>query len=208
MGASLILLGIMLIAGQFFNENIFTYIKLWMPILLIVIGLEILIYLSLHKKESSFIKYDFISIFFISLIGCFGIVFTLATSTGLVGEWEKVLYAKEISEELPSYVEPVPQEIKKVIVINGEGNQVSVQKSTESNLHVFGTYSYTLYKDEKQERLDGKKISKTEKIGNTLYVSIKTLPQERGVFRNSGYMHVTIVVPEQIQVMNEYNEAL
>jgi hypothetical protein len=206
MGASLILLGITLIAGQFFNENIFSYIKLWMPILLIIIGSEVLIYLFFHKKEGSFIKYDFISIFFVSIIGCLGIVFTVGMSSGLIGEWEKVLYAKEMTEELPSSVTPVPEEVSKVVLMYGGSSQVNVQKSNESNLHVFGRYTYTRYGEEKDHFIAGGGVSKTEKIGDTLYVKIKSYPIERGLFRNSGYMDVTIVVPETVQVMNEYHE--
>lgn len=49
----------------------------WWPVLLIILGAEVLLYLLFSKKEQSFIKYDIFSIFFIGVLGSVGIAFTV-----------------------------------------------------------------------------------------------------------------------------------
>ncbi|MBY6037781.1 hypothetical protein KUV80_14005 [Fictibacillus nanhaiensis] len=206
MGAALILLGVTLIAGHYFKENV---INVWVPILLIIVGSEILCYLFFHKKETSFVKYDSVSIFFVSILGTCGIVFTFAAGAGLVGEWENALYAKEITKKLPSYEESISPSIKKVVLVNGEANNVYVQRSTESDLHVFGTHTSMMYKEKnKDTTLPLKKVADTKVIGNTLYLTIHSIPHERGIFRAGGYSNINVVVPEAIQVTTASGETL
>jgi hypothetical protein len=201
MGTALILLGITLLTGKFLNQNVIQYLNLWIPMLLIIIGCEVIFYLFFHKKENSFVRYDFISIFFVGILGVCGIAFTVAAGTGLVGEWERALHAKEITKELPSYVETLPPDVNKIVLINGDGLQFSLQRSAEKEIHVFGTYSYTVYDKEKSERFDGNDLSATKTIGQTMYLTVKPLPMEKGIFRSSGYTSITIVVPGNIEMV-------
>jgi hypothetical protein len=208
MGAALILLGVTLISGHYFKGNVVALMNVWVPVLLIIVGSEIIFYLFFHKKDSSFIRYDFVSIFFVAIFGASGILFTFAAGTGLVGEWEKALYAKEITEELPSYAETLSPEVDKIVLINPEVNNIYVQRSTESDLYVFGTHTSMLYEEKNKEKIIEKKVAKTKLIGKTLYLTIQAMPQERGIFRTGGYSNITIVVPEGVEVITSSGETL
>jgi hypothetical protein len=53
-----------------------------------------------------------------------------------------------------------------------------------------------------------KKVAKTKSIGRTLYLTIRAMPQERGLFRTGGYSNITIVVPEGVEVITSSGETL
>lgn len=65
MGLSLIALGVTLFLSQLYNWEVTTFILSWIPILLIILGIEILIYLLLSKQEQPIVRYD---VFFLSCL--------------------------------------------------------------------------------------------------------------------------------------------
>ena len=76
MGLSIISLGCFLLFSVKRNSSI-RYTNCMVPVLLIILGAEVLLYLLFSKKEQSFIKYDIFSIFFIGVLGSVGIAFTV-----------------------------------------------------------------------------------------------------------------------------------
>ncbi|NRD77721.1 hypothetical protein HPT25_09715 [Bacillus sp. BRMEA1] len=75
MGALLVLLGLLLFLSKFFELSIVQVMTAWWPILLIVLGIEILLYLFWSRQENPVLRYDILSIFFVGLLGTMGIVF-------------------------------------------------------------------------------------------------------------------------------------
>ena len=69
MGLTLILLGIFLVLSQLLNWKPAYAMTGWWPIIFIVLGIEILIYLFLAKQENPAVKYDVFSIFFVGFLG-------------------------------------------------------------------------------------------------------------------------------------------
>ncbi len=77
MGLSIIALGCFLLFSVIKGTEVLDSLTAWWPVLLIILGVEILLYLLFSKKEQSFIKYDIFSIFFIGVLGSVGIAFLL-----------------------------------------------------------------------------------------------------------------------------------
>ena len=73
-GITFILVGIALILQIFIKQDIFKYVMLMWPIVLILFGIEVLYYS--HKKDVS-IKYDTLGIFLSFLIIIFGSIFSI-----------------------------------------------------------------------------------------------------------------------------------
>lgn len=94
MGASLIMLGLFLFFSKFLSLQLAEVLMAWWPVLLVVLGGEILIYLFLSLQEQPFLKYDFLSIFFVGLIGTAGIILAVLSSTGVMGKVEDVMARK------------------------------------------------------------------------------------------------------------------
>lgn len=68
MGLLLILMGCLLLFGQINDISSIELIFNWWPAVLIMLGIEILLYVFLSRKEQLIVKYDGFSIFIIMLI--------------------------------------------------------------------------------------------------------------------------------------------
>ncbi len=77
MGLSIIALGCFLLFSVIKGTQILDSLTAWWPVLLIILGAEILLYLLFSKKEQSFIKYDIFSIFFIGVLEVLALLFTV-----------------------------------------------------------------------------------------------------------------------------------
>ncbi|MGG3555595.1 hypothetical protein ABES23_02700 [Peribacillus frigoritolerans] len=69
MGISLVGLGFVLLVSQISDMNLTTILLSWWPLLFMILGTEILFYIYFSRKESSFVKYDILSILFVGLLG-------------------------------------------------------------------------------------------------------------------------------------------
>ncbi len=77
MGISLIFVGVLLLLGQIKAIQSVYLILTWWPIVLIILGIEILVHIYLSKEEDPKVKYDVFSMIIISVL----IVFSLGAYT-------------------------------------------------------------------------------------------------------------------------------
>ena len=103
MGASLLFLGLFLFFSKFLGLDLVQVMTAWWPLLLVVLGIEILLYLFLSRQEKPVLKYDFLSIFFVGVLGTAGILFAILSTTGIMGKVEDVMAREERSFELPAF---------------------------------------------------------------------------------------------------------
>ncbi|MFH5187008.1 hypothetical protein ACHHV8_32970 [Paenibacillus sp. TAB 01] len=199
MGISLIMLGTVLFTSQWRGTEAFDAFLTWWPIVFVLLGLEILGYLVFAKKENSVLYYDMLSLFFVGVlcIGCLG--FALLTSTGLLNEVRSMLGAVEQTKDLPAVKEALGEGVKKVIVQSPD-QDIKVDQSTERSVQVFGTYRERVRAGEQEQTLAKDQVVSVHTVGDTLYVQIKRLPQERGLDSFYPWMSVTVVVPQDVQV--------
>lgn len=171
----------------------------WWPIILIVLGIEILVFLLLTKQEKPFLKYDFLSIFFVGVLGTVGIGFAIISSTGLLEKLNDVLQREERTLELPGFEQKISDSIKRV-VINAERSPLTIEGSSESELAIFGTYRALSGKNEELVSKSEDYVSITEK-GDTLYISFKGLPSESvGPFDRFASLSATILIPSNVKL--------
>ncbi|MBS2772049.1 hypothetical protein PNH38_05950 [Anoxybacillus rupiensis] len=203
MGASLILLGFALFFAQWKRVEATDIFMGWWPFLLILLGLEILIYLYFTKRENTFVKYDLFSIVFIGLLGFFAIALFLLSSTGLLGEIRAAASGKMRVFQLPDARHQVAPDIKRIVLQTGT-DPVVVEGSNDKSVHIFGTYQSASSHDVKKPA-DYVAIRLT---GDTMYVIIKSLSKQRGWFYTGGELSPTVVVPAHIplEVRGTHNE--
>jgi hypothetical protein len=195
MGVSLLLLGILLLVSSIKGYQVFESFIAWWPAILIILGIEILIYQFLSNKEEAFIKYDFLSVIFVGIIGSVGIAFTLLFSSGLLEEVRAAVGATSVTAELPTVVKEIPSPVKSVVV---EANHfpVSVESTSSNEVTVFGSYEVDTNKTIKKLQLE--KYASFHQTGDTLYIKLQNLSQNELLFRDSGNMEVTVLVPENL----------
>lgn len=199
MGALLVLLGLLLFFAKILGWNLVHLMTSWWPILLIVLGVEILIYLFIaRRQEQPVLQYDFLSIFFVGLIGTAGIMLALLSSTGLLGKVETVLAKEERSFELPNFAYQILDSVKRVVV-RTTGYDMTVETSEEKEVSMFGTYRVQTVNNKKAIKSAEDYIAATKK-GDTLYVNVKTLPNEAGPFYSHESIAATLLVPSNVKL--------
>ena len=198
MGVALLFLGMILLYSQFIDINLTQVMIAWWPMILVVLGLEILLYLFLSRQEKPFLKYDLLSIFIVGLLGTVGIGFAILNSTGIVEKVAEVLDRKEQSFELPEYTKQLPDHVKRV-VIHSERSPITIEGATGNEVSMFGTYRAATAKKEELIQQASDYVSIQEK-GDTLYITLKELPEELVPFYNEGSLSATIVVPSEVKL--------
>jgi hypothetical protein len=199
MGLSLILLGVILPISQMKGSQTFEPLLLWWPAILVVLGIEILLFLFVSKQENPVIKYDFLSILFVGVLGTVGIALTVLTSTGLLEQVQTVVGSEEATFDLPAVTEKISDDIKRVIVETGN-QSVTVEGTNDKDLHVFGTYRASVNQDEQPPITSVDEYTMTKTVGNTLYIYIKEPKVKNGPFSTFTNIVPTIAVPESLRL--------
>jgi len=198
MGASLVFLGLFLFFSKFLGLDLVQVMTAWWPLLLVVLGIEILLYLFLSRQEKPVLKYDFLSIFFVGVIGTAGIVFAILSTTGIMGKVEEVMAREERTFELPAFSYPMDNSVKRVVV-RTVGHQMTVESTEEKAVSLFGTYRVETAKKAKLLQSPDDIISANQK-GDTLYLNMKSLPNEIGPFHANGEVAGTLLVPNDVKL--------
>lgn len=197
MGLSLIFLGVVLVTAQLRGLAAYDTLMAWWPLLFVLLGLEIIVYLFVARKENGGVRYDFISVFFVGVLffGCLG--FTLLSGLGVIGEVRHLLSEVERTVELPEAKEAVAAEVKR-IVVQTAGQQVKVDKTSGRTVHLFGSYRERVANDG-GESVPQDKAYSIHTIGDTMYVQLQQPPVRRGFHSDYPDMSVTVVLPQEIQ---------
>lgn len=196
MGATLVLLGIFLILSQLLNWEPAYVMTSWWPLLFVVLGSEILVYLFLAKKENPPIKYDFLSIFFVGVLGFAGIGFTVMSATGVLEKMNDWMNYEVKTLDLPAYSEPLDDRVKRVVLDVG-AHPLTIESGTGQEMSVFGTYRSEILND-KRTVTNSEDYLLTKRSGDTLYVLMKDLPDSPPIFGTYPDMNATIVVPDNV----------
>lgn len=196
MGAALLLLGIYLLLSQLMGFNIEHIMISWWPIILVILGLEILLFLLFSRKEKPFLKYDFISIFFVGILGMSGIGFALLSTSGVLQSVSAYMNSEEHTYDIESMEQAIGENIKRVVVDTG-GNPISVEGTDLNKVSMFGTV-HSSSANEKVSKTDY--VSMVEK-GDTVYINIKRAPQyTNGPFNHYSSLDATLLVPVGLQL--------
>ncbi|MFF2447062.1 hypothetical protein ACFVSW_08150 [Neobacillus sp. NPDC058068] len=198
MGASLLFLGLFLFFSKFLGLDLVQVMTAWWPLLLVVLGIEILIYLFLSRQEKPVLKYDFLSIFFVGVLGTAGIVFAILSTTGIMGKVEDVMAREERSFELPAFAYKTDDSIKRVVV-RTVGYDMTIEATEEKAVSMFGTYRVQTAKKVGLLKSADDIIAANQK-GDTLYLNVKSLPNEIGPFYSHGIVAATILVPKDVKL--------
>ncbi|MGG0717931.1 hypothetical protein ABE096_10135 [Robertmurraya massiliosenegalensis] len=199
MGASLLFLGVFLLLSQFLDLSLMSIMISWWPVILIVLGIEILLYLFVSRNEKPFLKYDFLSIFFVGIIGTVGIGFSIVSSFGLTDIAKDVISSEERTVELPPLNQTIDQNIKRIVLKTDRENLV-VEGTKSQEVSMFGTYTATLPKGQDKLISNVKDYVSINKKGDTLYLEVKSLPRGNGPFLHYyGNMEATLLIPDHIK---------
>jgi hypothetical protein len=196
MGVLLILLGIVLLLSQFNQWDYIAASLVWIPTVLIVLGLEIIIYLFLSKQEKPIVKYDIFSIFFICILGVFSMGMYLVSATGLLDAVEKSVSGEEVQGALPEITKELGENIEKV-VIEPINSNITLEANSGNSLSVFGVFTSSLHS---VDELTSEQVASIHQVDDTLYVQVFEAPRQTGIGYGYTNVNITVSVPGNVDV--------
>ncbi|MFK4998456.1 hypothetical protein ACI2OX_17400 [Bacillus sp. N9] len=191
------MLGVFLLLAQVLKWDPAIAMVSWWPVLFIILGVEILVYLGVKNKVERQVKYDFISIIFISLIGTVGLGMAMLQTTGLLEISKQFVSAEERTIDLPTYEEQLTADIQRVVLETGS-YAVQIEASAGNEAVIFGTYWGSMPKGASpiQEVSD---FALIEKQGDTLYMKLKKMPTGR-FMHDGGQLEVKVLIPANVKL--------
>lgn len=196
MGAALVFLGIFLLMAQFLDWDPMLAILAWWPVLLIILGVEVIIYIAKSGKENTNVKYDFLSIIFIGMIGTVGLGMAALSVTGILERANHFVAAETRTMDLPKLEVKDIEGIERIVVETGY-HPVTIESSSVKEFTVFGTYRSDV--STKLNPLQSPKdYAMVEKKGDTLYMKLKDLPHHSLTGLGGEALNATILVPDGI----------
>ncbi|KGA95815.1 hypothetical protein AJ85_10470 [Alkalihalobacillus alcalophilus ATCC 27647 = CGMCC 1.3604] len=197
MGITLILLGVVLVASNWLNVSMYDLFMSWWPFLLIIVGTEMLVYLKKRDDEDARIKYDFLSIFFVGIIGTIALSFMFLSVSGLMEEFRySIGHKTETTQNLPSYSEEVAGRYERVVV-EADGQDLNIEASEHDAVEVFGTYQ-TINEEMVVTKIED--YLQTHIKGGTLYISLKALPTVKGLYNYQPEVRPTLLIPNELEL--------
>lgn len=196
MGITLMLIGTALAVSLWQDIEVYEMLLWVAPIVFILLGAELLIYLKLSGSDHTIVRYDWISVFFVGVIGSCSLVLALLLSTGVFDELKRGMQMTQRSAFVDTVEEAVPDQITKIIVHTlGE---VEINESNSRHLQLFGQVRY--WSAEPLSNINHN-IMRTNTIGTTMYVMIGTVDRRDGGFiSDTVNAQFTLVLPEGIEV--------
>lgn len=199
MGICLIVFGVVLFVSQFRGKEAFDTLIDWWPIVFVLLGLELLVYLAVSRNNESRVRYDVFSILFVGVLCMVGLGGAIMTSTGILQEIRHAVSAVERSEHIQEIAHQVPESVARIVVQNRAGSDLLVDVSAEPSVHVFGQYRYTDYGDTPSGVTSAQEQIQFRTIGDTMYIDIHPLERHLGIRPNATRMLLTLVLPEHAE---------
>lgn len=196
MGVSLLLLGSGLLFTQILKLDVGKIMLSWWPVLFIILGIEILLYLFNKKNEQSYIKFDFFSIFFVGIIGTVGIGLTILHATGFHVMMDEYVFAQQRTIELPKYEETISKDITRIF-IDADDQKIHLEAMEGQEVSLFGTLSGRMTSSKVLN--EPSDYALIEQQGDTLYVKLKQ-PQEKDMTNDWYFIDAMIIVPSHMNV--------
>jgi hypothetical protein len=196
MGLSLILVGVTLLISMWNGTTAFDTLITWWPIVFVLLGLEILMYLAFKGKEQPVLHYDMFSILFVGVLCCLCIGFALATGSGLTQEIRQALGSENRTYELPEIEQAIPVGVTRIIV-QSSGTMPAIDTITSREVHLFGNYNVTHSREDSPD-LQEDDVASIRTIDHTMYISIKELPRHVGLNESSPRTTLTLAFPQDV----------
>ncbi|WFD11492.1 LiaF transmembrane domain-containing protein [Tepidibacter hydrothermalis] len=197
-GVMFIILGIVLLASLLKGLVVTEYIFKFWPVVLIILGLEIIAYVYFSKADNSKVKYDILSIFMIILVGLFSIGAYTIYSLDIMSKLSSSINRQEYSTLIEDQEINIDKDIKKVIVdypTQYTYASLDVKEGINNKIIVSGKGTVLANsKEESQSIINNSKI-KSRKVGDNLYIEFENVERAENLNPGVTWVGHTIFLP-------------
>ena len=207
MGLLLIFAGAMLVYAQINAQNALGLVLTWWPIILFMLGIEVLWAYYSAKDEKPKIKYDLLSIFIILFIIFTAVGIYTLNQVGVVSYFTKMIATEHYTLPLPTQELAVDDSIRK-IVVDSSGLDLNLRTGTANTIAVHGDAYVTADSRQTAEELLPSSVIVDRKIGDTLYLSFNYRGSGNDRCYYSGIDDLTLILPADRQIEVESHNYL
>lgn len=201
MGVTLILMGTALAVSIWQDIESYEMLMWVAPIVFIILGAELLLYLKFSGSDRAIVRYDWISVFFVGVVGTASLGLALLMSTGLFDELKRELQMIQRSAFVETEKVQIPANVDKIVV--NAMSSVDFSETETRELQLIGQVRY--WSVDKAERLDDN-IMRMNTVGNTLYVRIAAIEHKDGGFVSDTISpQLTLIVPKGVKIEQNRN---
>ncbi|REK71724.1 hypothetical protein [Paenibacillus paeoniae] len=195
MGITLILIGTAFAVSIWQDAKAYELLLWVAPVVFILLGVELLIYLITVGKSNAIIRYDWLSVFFVGVLGTGSLMLSLLMSSGIYGEIQREIDMTYRTAYIESGKLEVPEEISTIIV--QAALYVSVEEAETNELQLMGQIRYR--STEPLSNLN--ELIHTNRVGSSLYVFVDA-PDRRGGFLTSDSINsgLIVTIPSGLEV--------
>lgn len=203
MGVAFVLLGISILSVQVLGFESNQFLLAWWPIIFILLGIEMLVYLFKRKEENPTIRFDFLSVLFVGLIGSIGIGVMIVSQLGLVDELKDEWNRSYQTAELPMYTNDL-NEVKNVI-IDANDYDVALYSNTQKQVDIFGMVEGS-WNGKAEVTFQPTDYITTQQSGDTLFITLKKTYSTKQTRLDIYDQQATIIIPNDIKVEVKGND--
>ncbi|KAB3530550.1 LiaF transmembrane domain-containing protein [Alkaliphilus serpentinus] len=199
MGLTLIVLGITLLLSMINGYEIASYVIKFWPVILIVIGVEILLYIYLSKEESPKVKYDGFSIFMIILIAIISLGFYSISAIGILPRLAAMAEGVDYSLNIKLQEKQVDSTIDK-IVVDLPNNYTYIGSTHDQKILLSGKGNvFAISKDNAEDLLRNIELV-TYQVDNTLHISVDGIQRNNDLREKITNLSFNLYLPKGIDV--------
>lgn len=198
-GLLFIALGIGLLLQHWIDISFVSLLFTWWPILLILLGIEIIMYLRLQKNEAEpRVGYDFFSIFIIVIFTLVSLFLYTVKESGILNYVHSSMFTNGYTiSTTPEIIDLT--EVQKVIV-TGQARNIELQShQADRQLRVYSEWQHVQGENQEEATRLVEELIQTKKDGNTLYIFLSQLA-EQVTFRDRVYGSFYLEIPQDVEV--------
>ncbi|HOB81692.1 MAG TPA: hypothetical protein PLJ33_05805 [Peptococcaceae bacterium] len=207
MGLLLIIAGAMLVYAQINAQNALELVLTWWPIILFMLGLEVLWAYYSAKDEKPKIKYDLLSIFIILFIIFTAVGIYTLNQVGVASYFTKMIATEHYTVPLPTQELAVDDSIKK-IVVDSSGLELNLRTGMANIIAAHGDAYVAADSRQTAEEMLPSSVIVDRKIGDTLYLSFNYRGLGNDRYYHSGIDDLTLILPADRQIEVESHNYL
>lgn len=195
-----IFLGIGMLINQFNDFSIISMVLTWWPVLLILLGIEILIYLWQKRKEDGEpkVSYDIASMFIVLLFGMISIGLYSIQESGVLQAVKTNFVSSSYTIQTPPQVIDDIRGIKNIKVI-GNPRVLNIYTTGESKITSYSNWRNIYAANEEEARQYTSKVIDIIRNGDTLFITINE-PININKFLSNPNGHVSLYLPANLEV--------
>lgn len=188
MGLLLVGAGLGLLAAQY-NAQVITAAMRWWPLLLVVLGMEVLVYTYLKKNEDGRVRYDIFSIIIILFLVFSGVGLKTAQDVGIARWVQEQLQLSSYTMIVPETQVPIPSSVQRIVLSSEQNAHLEIRSTSVETLLAGGNIVVRARSEEEARQMAERALKvSTRETGNTLFITL------------SGGHHIKVNLPSRLEL--------